>query len=201
MRLPPPFYRRSIAGFTLAELLIALVILGVIATFTIPKVLQSQQDTKWKSMAKEVASIISGAYSAYQLQNSASSQVKPMDFTPFINYVQLDNTTSSKIDHVPGQLALDCTAGQPCLLLHNGGSLRLTNQTFGGTAGTNAIRIYFDPDSKYSGSANGEGKSVLFFLYYSGRLRTKASIEPNTCDESTCRNPDLTEDPAWFSWN
>ena len=42
-------------GFTLAELLIALTILGVIAIFTIPKVLQSQQDTRYSAAAKEVA--------------------------------------------------------------------------------------------------------------------------------------------------
>lgn len=42
-------------GFTLAELLIALTILGVIATFTIPKILSSQQDGKLKAIAKETA--------------------------------------------------------------------------------------------------------------------------------------------------
>lgn len=49
-------------GFTLAELLIALSILGVIATFTIPKVLQSQQNGKYNTMAKEAIATISQAY-------------------------------------------------------------------------------------------------------------------------------------------
>ena len=46
-------------GFTLVELLIALAILGTIATFTIPKVLQTQQDGKFKSIGKEAAGFVS----------------------------------------------------------------------------------------------------------------------------------------------
>ena len=72
-------------GFTLAELLIALVILGVIATFTIPKVLSSQQSNQWKSQAKEVASMISGAYSVYQSENSASASTTTADLSPSMN--------------------------------------------------------------------------------------------------------------------
>jgi prepilin-type N-terminal cleavage/methylation domain-containing protein len=45
--------RNASLGFTLAELLIALGILGVIATFAIPKILVAQQDTKRKAVLKE----------------------------------------------------------------------------------------------------------------------------------------------------
>jgi prepilin-type N-terminal cleavage/methylation domain-containing protein len=40
-------------AFTLAELLISLAILGVIATFTIPKILNSFQKNQWKNIFKE----------------------------------------------------------------------------------------------------------------------------------------------------
>jgi prepilin-type N-terminal cleavage/methylation domain-containing protein len=43
-------------AFTLAELLIALAILGVIATFSIPKVLQSQQNNQKQAIFKEIIS-------------------------------------------------------------------------------------------------------------------------------------------------
>ncbi len=39
-------------GFTLAELLMALAILGVIATFTIPKILGAQQSSSSNAKAK-----------------------------------------------------------------------------------------------------------------------------------------------------
>lgn len=59
-------------GFTLAELLIALGILGVIATFTIPKVLSVQQDARKKAVIKEVVAILNQiTYLAYSTRDPA----------------------------------------------------------------------------------------------------------------------------------
>lgn len=49
-------YSQKRLGFTLAELLIALLILGVIATFSIPKVLYASQNGKKIAILKEVIS-------------------------------------------------------------------------------------------------------------------------------------------------
>lgn len=51
-------------GFTLAELLIALAILGVIAAFSIPKVLSAQQNQTYNAIAKEAAA----TYQNYKLE-------------------------------------------------------------------------------------------------------------------------------------
>ena len=60
-------------GFTLAELLIALAILGVIATFAIPKVLNSQQDGKLNAIGKETAAALSEAYQVYRLNSTVTT--------------------------------------------------------------------------------------------------------------------------------
>lgn len=60
-------------AFTLAELLIALGILGVIATFTIPKVLQSQTDARFKVSAKEAVGVVSTALNQVQLRDGLSA--------------------------------------------------------------------------------------------------------------------------------
>lgn len=51
-------FRNRLKAFTLSELLIALLILGVIATFTIPKILSSTSDAKNKTLLKETVSIL-----------------------------------------------------------------------------------------------------------------------------------------------
>lgn len=51
--LPSPKFQKRLQGFTLAELLIALLILGEIATFTIPKILSSQQNGTKKMIFRE----------------------------------------------------------------------------------------------------------------------------------------------------
>ena len=78
------------SGFTLAELLIALAILGVIATFTIPKVLESGSTSQWNAMGKEVASMISGAHQQHKLQGLLSTNTLSGDLTQHMNYVAVD---------------------------------------------------------------------------------------------------------------
>ena len=61
-------------GFTLSELLIALAILGLIATFTIPKVLQTTESNQRKAVFKEtIGSITEIAYDMWH-QNRLGDQ-------------------------------------------------------------------------------------------------------------------------------
>jgi len=188
---------RSAQGFTLAELLIALAILGVIATFTIPKVLVAQQNSQYTAVAKEAVAMVSGAYQSYLMDNVTTASTHLGDFTEFMNYVSVD--TVSTIDRVPGQTSLNCAVATPCLRLHNGAKLLYEpSDAFGGTSATSAIYFYFDPDGEYSGSATGQGKSIVFFLYASGRITTWGSVDPGTAG---FYNPTPANDPSWFSWN
>jgi prepilin-type N-terminal cleavage/methylation domain-containing protein len=70
---------RSLSGFTLAELLIALAILGVIATFTIPKVLQSQQNGQKIAIFKETIAAIQQAQDKEQLEGGVTPTTDDMN--------------------------------------------------------------------------------------------------------------------------
>jgi prepilin-type N-terminal cleavage/methylation domain-containing protein len=192
--------RKINVGFTLAELLIALALLGVVATFTIPKVLQSQQDQSYKAKAKEAAGSIAAAYSILKQNNLLTSNTRPVDLTPYLNYTSVDTSTS--IDWVQTAGSLSCTATEPCYKLHNGGTLRFMDVYFSGTGTTNAIYFDFDPDGVNSGSTSGPGKSVEFVLYYTGRLTTYGAHTDNTVSSAGTRvNAIPAYDPSWFGWN
>lgn len=78
LRTPSP--RRDYKGFTLAELLIALAILGVIATFTIPKILQAQQNQKKQAILKETISIVSNLGYTYCQDDIKSTGISIYDY-------------------------------------------------------------------------------------------------------------------------
>lgn len=197
-----PLLSRFSKGFTLAELLIALAILGLIATFTIPKVLQNQQNGSYKATSKEAASIVAQAYKLYKLNNTLSASTTFGDMTNYINYIQLDTTRLIDNKQTTGSISCNTSGGGGCLILHNGGALRYNGSSFAGTASTNAMEFLFDPNGVYSGTTDGPDKAVNFFIYFNGRLTTRGNILPNTdATGSTYATPEPTMDPPWFSWD
>ena len=187
-------------GFTLAELLIALLILGVIATFTIPKVLSSQQSNEWNAKAKEAIASSSEAFKLLQLEIGINASTTSSNLSPYLNYVRLQ--TVGDIDGALGQTTLTCSPGSPCLHLHNGGVLAVRNVAMLGTSTTHCIPLFFDPDGVYSGTTNGPGKSVHFFIYANGLVRTRDSVSDPSCNATLCPFSATTDkDPAWFNWD
>jgi prepilin-type N-terminal cleavage/methylation domain-containing protein len=81
LQLPPPdvlernrnkrftksTYKNS--GFTLAEVLIALVVIGIIAAITVPTLIQRYQDQAIKSALKKNYSVLKSALDKYQVDN------------------------------------------------------------------------------------------------------------------------------------
>ena len=195
-----PLYR---TGFTLSELLIALTILGVIATFTIPKVLSSQQNSQFNAVGKEVISMISGSLSAYGLQGAVSSATGPADLTPFMNYVAVD--TSKTIDSLPGLGSVSCaSANRHCLLLHNGAVLRITEfNHFCSINNNQYIFFILDADGKYSGSTSGPGKALQINVFSNGRISVSPEVAggEDTCLSSVPQGWGPDPYPDWFSWN
>ena len=199
-------------GFTLAELLICLTILGVIATFTIPKVLQSQQNSKYTAMTKEVMGMVSGAFSAYQNANTVTATMHMSDLTPYINYVSVQTTGS--IDTKYGATgSTSCSTLVPCLRMHNGGVMAYYSGTgtgtngnyFGGTAGNYYIYYFFDPDGTLTSSAQatGPGKRATMILYANGRNTFQADcVSSDYTYEDGAQQLDCPGDPIpdWLSW-
>lgn len=192
-------------GFTLAELLIALAILGVIATFTIPKVLNAQADSKFKATAKEAAGIVAEALHQVRLREGITATTTAGTILPYLNYVKQE--TFGLVDNGQGLGTLNCAGTATCLRMHNGGTLVFwATDAFCGLNTTNALPFFWDPDGTTDSTTNGPGKSLMLFIDADGRLRTKGTILPNTTHGTTggcftTNNPDVNNDPPWFSWN
>lgn len=200
-------------GFTLAELLIALLILGVIATFTIPKVLQSQQSSQWSSSAKEAASMIVGAYQSYVRDYgkplAGQDSALPSEYVQYMNYVKV-LSANEEVDSYYGQGTRTCGSAQNvCYQLHNGGVLYPTRTDWGicfNAAGTIPYHNvwHFDPDGKVTagGAANGPGKAVRFILRADGGISTDAFYIGNVCECGACQGAtNINRIPPWFSWD
>jgi len=189
--------RKSYRGFTLAELLIALAILGVIATFTIPKVLQASTSGQNTAIAKEAASMVSGAFSAYQLDNAVAAGTTAGAFTSYMNYVTVD-TVTAYTGTFTGDTALQtCTATLACLKLHNGGVLQYdTGESFAGTASTHAMYFNLDPDG------NGTRGRITFVQYANGRMTTYQNRSATNTAPSGVTLTTQGTDPTYLTnWN
>jgi prepilin-type N-terminal cleavage/methylation domain-containing protein len=197
-------HRRN--GLTLVEMLIAMAIIGVIATFTVPKLLLVQSDTRHNAIAKEAASMVAQAYAAYRGKATPTSSTRFADLTPYMNYVKWDNSAATIVDNVYGSSTVNTDCGGAsnrwCLHLHNGAILTYFQISFGGTANTNAIYFQVDPDGVAQSTANGPGKAVQFFLYYNGRITSKAYIGADDASSSgNLGGPRPDREPPWFSWS
>ncbi|WMU93337.1 hypothetical protein EMOOHJMP_00143 [Microcystis phage MaAM05] len=181
-------------GFTLAELLISLAILGVIATFTIPKILTAQQNSQKVAIVKEIAGTIAGAYQKAQQDGVINANTTPGILFPYMNYVSAQ--TSGNIDNtLPWGGANPCSVSMPCYTLHNGAKIQGWSDSFGGTTKLNAIIFHIDTDSTFDNNNQG----IHLLLYYNGLITTRQNMLPGSVFNSGPIN--VSTDPTWFSWN
>ncbi len=194
--LPTGCHKRVIAGFNLADLLISLAILGVIATFTIPKIVISQQNTSYKANAKQLIGALATAYQQHKFLGRASASTRPSDLFQYLNHIKYD--TTSYIDVYPnsGAASSHCAA-RPCAFFSNGAALAADWSTLGGTGTTNAMMFYIDPDSQL-----GSRNTIAVFVYCDGSIREFSSLLPGTVvgGGGWPGGPSLGAKPNWFSW-
>jgi prepilin-type N-terminal cleavage/methylation domain-containing protein len=117
------FCRKSQLAFTLAELLISLLILGVIATFTIPKILSASQNNQKNAIFKESISTLAGALDM-GLKTGDLDPITNGDtyFLTHINAVTVCNSNSSTQGcwNTTIQGTPSSEYNEPGLILHNG---------------------------------------------------------------------------------
>lgn len=186
-------------GFSLAETLVALLILSIISIYSIPKMIINTRTSASEVEAKEVAGFLTSAYQQHKIQTGVSSLTKGEDLIPYLNYVKI-MTLGELVDAMEGSASSNnCDNGSKCIKLHSGGVLYFSSFEFGGTTATNAIKMQYDPDGVYSGLSTGPSKAIRLYLYYNGRIATKGTIAPSTCDANGCDNPSTSQDPVWWS--
>lgn len=187
-------------GFTLAELLLALGILAVLAIFTIPKVIKAQQNSAFLSGSKEAAATISQALYMWRTTNYSATGTWS-NITPYLNYVKVDTTSS--IDGSPNDgigVTVCGDAGGNCYKMPNGAMLKLWD--WGACGDLNDINDYefilYDPD----GTLTARQDSVWFVASPKGRVKpwSELSASESVCDLVGAYPGDPSYKPSWFSW-
>jgi len=116
-------------GFTLAELLIALLILVEIATFAIPKILYTVENQKKTAIFKETISTISGIFYQGYVQVIIKSETNGSYLMDRINAVKLCDTNATTQGCWTSGGPESTKAG---IVLHNGAAITGLNDN-GGT--------------------------------------------------------------------
>ena len=204
---------KLLAGFTLAEVLITLGIIGVIAALTIPTLVHNIQNAKYYSAFQKSYSTMSqltetlvlengdmaGAISAYgSLANAYKAKAKVMKFCPEsptdsgcmpVNISMIDNTPT-----LPEYYWYDC------LVLADGMAMAIQtiadscNYDFGGSFQNGCGTIYLDTNG--ISKPNQIGRDVFYFNITKDRLFPQGM--PGTTMEWTpdniwyC-NPEITD--------
>lgn len=151
------FLHKKQSGFTLAELLIALLILGEIATFTIPKVLTASQQQQKIATFKETISTFAGLAYMANLQSDTTY------FPNKLNAVKVCNSnanTQGCWSHTNN--ANTGEGNEPGFVLHNGATVA----GFNGYTGSNGIIV--DWNGPLGPNIRGDDQIYLYICFDQG---------------------------------
>jgi len=209
--------QKTVFGFSLVEVIIAIAIVAFIAGIAIPGIMTSANNNKRLGVVKQTMSIIGDAFNNKlesneidtnagfeQFMNVGSEGIK---YTRYFPGTTAATQVGFRIDPPPNPMLM-CNTGSPCVgttngtlrtfTLKNGAYLVFRTDIRFGTAANAAVPIVVDPD----GEAKGDFNTVGLWLYADGRIRTNRTIELNTTyligGSTPTVNPSGTPDPAWL---
>lgn len=166
---------RSLQAFTLAELLVSLSVLGLVAAFAIPKVLLSVSDQSTKAAGREAFAMLNDAFMAYKATKGGivDSGASGGTLFSFINYKQ--ELTASTTPTFDQGLTLSSAATPTTeLTVANGKAYEMLNglvvafrtaddMTENGTTNKGTLGFEVDPDG------TGSAEPITIFLASDGR--------------------------------
>ena len=96
LRTTPPSEFRNLQGFTLLELMIVVVILGICATFAVPMLNQAAAQTRLEAATELVANSLNYA----RLRALSSQQNFRVVFTPGTERIRVEMNANNKLNHL-----------------------------------------------------------------------------------------------------
>lgn len=146
-------------GFTLAELLIALGILGVIATFTIPKILISQNGAKRVAVFKEVIATLNVVLQQGRLEGVVTDSNLGTYYLNHLNAIKICSTNAvSQGCWSPDVTDIASQQAAPGVTLANGAFIAGLDDA---SSGTGADTIIIDWNGMDEPNVQGEDVMVI----------------------------------------
>lgn len=151
-------------AFTLAELLIALGILGVIATFTIPKILASQQNSKRTAVFRETVAAVNEAGYQGLLTGQLTSTNHGTYILDHLNAIKVCRTNAQSEDCFPQDAPeTSWEVTEPGVILANGATVTGLSDGAGVQDG-----VVIDWNGADAPNQGGDDQMFLEFCYGSG---------------------------------
>lgn len=147
------------SAFTLAEVLITLAIIGVVAAVSIPSVISNSQQQEFKTGLRKAVSVLNSAIT----MNMAIEGESPYDNADLFNYLKRHMSVMKTITQLPWTSSFQRWDGQTYSSLYNGAFYT-----------TDGMRFEFD-DAKAAGQVSQE----LLKLHESGVNACFAAIHDN----------------------